>query len=483
MSVIHLNCNLFIYLNQFERPKIPYNIPYDFDFPLKKKPLFPYPNQIQLNENSQNADSTSGLTLESLDIYSLLQIFDHLSISDLMNLSATSDYLSLAVEETLRKRFQETVVFLAFPSTTKANLEQTGSGIFGRMPDYKPILNNFGHSIKNLNIGFQPKEYKPNYIWKGEMSDLIKEQYTESFVMLNLKEKSLTILPNFIIGLKYGGKSFTLPTIDLGDHQMNINEMFPSLRHLYLEGTELRNTNNQSLHFPHLKILNIDILSNDIGSSEGETVIERLLLENPQIRSLTLHSVTPDFLKFTADNLKNLEFLEIVGYNGLNDENYHFHFEHMKHFKFAEAYKFSDWWPTNITFGNELEEIEIDLTGSVVYKAIDFIVNTSGLKKLQLWRGLNPNPLNENVISRLASAHLNVTEMYLKIDGHVQTGQINQLIRNSNELTTLNLYIDYRLAKPIIAALENEFGREWYLSTSYFMQNQVITLEKRAHKH
>lgn len=304
-------------------------------------------------------------------------IVKNLNSADLVSLSQTSEYCSSLVVKHLRPEFATKNVIIEVIHTYDTNFMDYIKGI-----DYitvrntiaiKEIIKKFGRSIQKLSLS--------------------------------------------------GNMGF------YGDGQLNLQQMFPSLRRLKLIGVLHRNISKSGLKLPHLEHLEAEI-TNSHGYL-NETVIMELIKLNPQILSIELKRVNENMLKFISIHSPRLEKLTISSYQ--EEHPIPIHFEHLKCFKISESLKQSV--PTGITFGGNFEELEINAYPQD-HKYTDLIVNNKNLRKIRVYWHYG---LDNNDILRIKLANLSAVEMSILCFYDVKEETIITLIEDSETLNRLHL--------------------------------------------
>lgn len=218
--------------------------------------------------------------------------------------------------------------------------------------------------------------------------------------------------------------------------------------------------------FLHLEYLDVEITNvRDFATIHPESVTERLLKKNPQIRTLVLRMVPPKMLKIVADLVPNLENLQINFYLDEEDANaeYTVHFDNLKMLSIRQS---SRTMPKNVYFEN-LIELEVDATESKCLRWLEFVEKSKSLVKLRV----TDRYLCDEEISRLAMARLNLTELSAGFDRDVKDETIIQLIEMSKNLRKMELIkfvVPTESTSLLLTAktLREKIGNQWNIADS-----------------
>lgn len=114
---------------------------------------------------------------------------------------------------------------------------------------------------------------------------------------------------------------------ELAKIENSLSGMFPTLRHLILDVMSPNELNSivRNDVFPHLEYLKFIVR---VPLDSSESLLCELIKLYPQIRKVQLHHISPKILQFLANQMPNLEMMEVILRN--YQENYQIHFEHLK---------------------------------------------------------------------------------------------------------------------------------------------------------
>lgn len=391
-----------------------------------------------------------------------LLIFKKLELPDLIALSETNTHLLSLAEYIWRCRFAKKSVF--FPGlfssfTSNSNVSPNRNYIMiDHFPTSTKLLKNFGHLISSLKISnyYMPKDCAKNiYKLVNFYCSKTLTEFSISNVLANIFdefEKPFEKVENVILE-----GSFDI----LGNSIHGLNDLFPAMRCLTIGAVNIHNMSWIDIQFNHLERVQAHVFAHisDTPGLVNEAEFEKLLKNNPQIRSLNLKYVSPKLLKIVADRLPYLESLELENYNELDisaEESYNFHFEHMKNFSIKMSLHSM---PNNISFGN-LEVFHTSRFPKPCRRWIEFIENNKSLKKF------STATIKSADILRLSRADLKLNEIYFECCSEdVEVRNIIDLIENSTELKRIDFKVESsQILNEIVNSLKNTFNNVWTIT-------------------
>lgn len=193
-----------------------------------------------------------------------LNILEDLDLIDLVNIAQTNKIFHILAMDIYRRKYQDKTIELEGRSELFNEIYSNENSISFSNPSMATqFLHSFGHLIMEISIfGRQINAEIINNIARN----------------INSVQKLDEILPNL--------RRLNLIYVTISDAFGFLNYTFPHLEHLMLK------------------------FSNMGGFTEDDASI--VLQNNPQIRSLSVHKTTPEFLKTINTHLSNLESLEIL---------------------------------------------------------------------------------------------------------------------------------------------------------------------------
>lgn len=318
------------------------------------------------------------------------------------------------------------------------------------------VLQLFGSSIKSLKI-LQHFTSNNNFDWFYELVILhCSGSLTEIDIDTEVNdvfEKFTTPFENVLRVTLNGDFN------RLSNAALNFSSIFPAIRQLVLKIVSVVDMEWMSQSIPTLEHLDVNVWTYSLASGEfSEDLIKPVFQSNPHLKSVTLRSISPSMLQFVAEQLPNLDSLELVNYqeSRLEDDGSHFHFEHLKRFVMIRgAYSV----PIRITFGNKsLVEFETDANPEKCKRWIKLIENEANLKRVII-RAF----LEEEDFERLANFQSNMEAISVFLD-NVECEQIGKFIENNQCLREIQLKTLKRQSMvPIVHFLEERFDTEWII--------------------
>lgn len=185
-----------------------------------------------------------------------------------------------------------------------------------------------------------------------------------------------------------------IPRFSYFNNQVNLTEIFPSLRHLHIETRNI--FEGQLLHFPHLEQM-------EFPKYEYHSMFSRprFMEMNPQIRNVHLKLAREgslELLRVTNEKLADLEVLRITldAYGPLHDTdpNVTIHFKNVKKIILQTYGETAESLPITFDQLEEVEAIESSwrsefMRGKTNEKLLNLIVRNQKLRKLNIQYILN----------------------------------------------------------------------------------------------
>lgn len=392
-------------------------------------------------------------------------VLENLQMDNLYSLSKTNKYFSNFVDDILRQKYLKKMVIFrslfAYSTSPTFDFDETDKGVEVRYAKTAiKMLKKFGHSIRNLKIQNIVRNEFHAQIDIKEVYNLIEEHCSETLSELHLEWMKENFFANITIPFKNVKSVSLLGEIGgLGNDQLNFQQMFPSLRRLRLNDVRNQNITTLETEFPHLDHLHVYIQKYDQYGYLAESVTMGLIRNNPHIRSIVLINSGANMLHFVSNELLNLEKLTISNYKQTSPHTFQFHFEHVKSFKIDNCHDQN--MPSNITFGDKLEEFELEACKD---KHIDFIIRNRNLKKIHIDASFG---LENNDIQLLASANLNVVDMYITSEWGVEGKNLIDLVENCKQLKQLHvkLFMSHTIFMDnLVWGVRSHLQNDWTLN-------------------
>lgn len=404
-------------------------------------------------------------------------ILEHLSLPELVSIIETNEYFKNITADVFKRKFSKKLIKLHSPfsnSYKDCQAVEMDDGV--KLHNFKMIfkvLRHFGHLIKKLEIEYRSETCSSGF---RIINELINVYCSKSLTHLHV----LNTIPQLFDDYKKPFEnvlniSFPGSYESLGNSEFSLTELFPSVQRMSLSNIRVINTKCINSVFPHLEYVDAEICSPQDEECFTEADLMKFIRKNPHIRSLKLRFVTRQFLKFIAENLKNLETLQLNMYHD-DDVNGEIRFDNLHSLKMMFSIVSM---PSNTSF-KSLTDFQTDAQPKRCSRWIDFVENSKTLTKL----GATGRSLRDSEIERLALAKLNLTEVVLMIGVGVEDETLVQLIKNSKNLKKINLikFITStsnreveNAMKSTVKILKNNFRTMWNVNSSRFQ----ITLDKK----
>lgn len=397
-----------------------------------------------------------------------LLIIEKMRMEDLFAMSETCKHLLFVVETALRTKFVKYAVSFRTPyeyDSLYNQFELYKGRITPRTFKYaQKMFKYFGHLIPKIEIFHEAvltfegarKIFHPLNLYCAEtLKELHINSKNEPFYHFDKPFKTVE-------KLSLGG-SFN----DMGNSIFTFAQLFPSITHLDLNSIRFENESWIDQQHPHLVDLKASIAiwhksSTYSGQQLDEDYFKRLIRSNLQIRSLTMRCLVPDTLQFVAETLPHLQNLEICSYaEDYKAEDrqlsFNFTFPNVRRFTVVGS---TNKLPSNITFSS-IEELHMDSYLKNKFTVIEFMRRHQRTLRKFSWTV----HLNNQDLSNLANAELDLVEMKLQIDREVTFQQINILIENSNQLKKLTLHIIYEdFCETLFDELKQSVQNKWKIN-------------------
>lgn len=332
--------------------------------------------------------------INRLDDFTLLCIFDHLNLEDLINIADLNErYRHLIADHLMIPKFRihEKEIRLELPylpSDTPSLIFLNNIGIIQR------FLQQFGDLITKL--AFNAPQYKATEI--EIISQLIIEHCSDNLIEVHLidvghqfYETHSTTFPKATkVNIEIHSSIFS------GEFQgnLNIHRIYPNVEHFQLKIVSFAPPSIVH-NFPKLKSLvlyEVDTMNDD------ESIVRGLLELNPQLREINVNrQLSLDSLEMISKNSKELHTLSIV-YPSNVIQNQTVHFENVTSFAIQlNGYRRNarEQFPIKFT---ELESLEIFEPG-VLKIPLDLIQRHDELKTFKM-------PLTRCDLGFLSCVHL-----------------------------------------------------------------------------
>lgn len=380
-----------------------------------------------------------------------LLIVKELDLISLISLAETNNHFYILVAEILRLKFSKKLIVFSFPYINdKITLHIHEEGDYIKIQNWRDalkVLKLYGHLIRNLKIHHNmlpTNKAKSIYTF-------VNMYCSETLKQLNLINSCENFFHEFsrpfqrVENVSLHGKFDKL-----SNSKFNFSEMFPAMQRLSLEMIKVEDIGWIDQQFAHLIHLNVFIWGrNQTHECFLESMTVTLIRRNPQIRSLLLRNPTPKLLSFIANELHSLDSLELHSFDETNYRSDKITFNSVRVFKVQHGFQSA---PKSIAF-NKIESFITDGFPRKCSKWIEFVKKNQCLKTLRVIQ----RHLDNEDVSQLAVANLNLTELSAGFDQNVKNETIVQLIENSKYLEKIELikYVGENLNQKTETPFEN----------------------------
>lgn len=388
-----------------------------------------------------------------------LQVLEVLDIASLVSLYETNKRLSSLVEYVIQQKFAKKSVTIVTPFANNEFYDQTEINDSITINDFRlasKVLKYFGHLIVHLELDFPSTD---NQI--EEIEELVNLHCSNTLTELIVRADNGDIFRSMTRPFqKVENIRLKKHIKNLCNKLLNFSDLFPSLRRLNFVYVKVSDTRCIEQIFPNLEHLQIDVNHFETSEYFTEPVLERFMQKNRHIRSLTLQLVTPSVLKLVAENLPELEYLEVQHYYETNDTNNSIHFGKVKRFVMKQS-SFSA--PNNVIF-DELMDLHIDGLPKYCRRWFQFIEMHPQLQRIEV----TGRDLNASDIMRMAHSHFNVSEISLHSSGNVDSHDIAYLIKHTNLQSII-------LKESVL--IKRKY-HDCHNSTSNYLRDDQISIER-----
>lgn len=278
--------------------------------------------------------TSDSIQFDDLNIDVLYNIFDQIEFKDLISLTELNPkYRELITRHyALKHRVQEKLIHFQSSNVQRISFEGNSIKISNTRLSVK-FLRNFGQWISRIKLD------RYNSLVGSAMNKYCSESLAELSFPYNVQNEILWQNPFKNVSKFHLMMTNCYPKYN---DSTNLNEKFPSLRHLHIEFVQGFSSNNYVCHFPHLEHMEFPRHTRTktyIGEVE---VFERFMGLNPQIRNVHLdlkldlsQNGSLELLQITNEKLPNLEVLELTAYTfystqEVGDSNTTIHFKNVE---------------------------------------------------------------------------------------------------------------------------------------------------------
>lgn len=417
----------------------------------------------------------------------LLTTIDSFGLLELCTLAnVTQRFKSLAGNVFLRK-FSDKIKF-ASPKEREPQendfdgMLEDGFTTFLNFDTAIKVLNAFGHLMKSIKVELRQMGRKWGIDYKDDLIYYIGQYCADTVTTFEMHK-----LYTYYYGCLYLDafrKNFTnVDTLTLSGfynmtygrlylYHQKLNVVFPSVKKLYFKEFSFDNFVFVGDTFPNLEYLYADLYPQNVEKIMNEHVLQGILRNNSQIRSLELQWSNHSVLRMVDRELRQLENLTLNSHfeptDAIHDDLSDIRLDSVKRLKMRNGLVCSmPLQPSgNVVEFQNLDELETDHRPNHCFKWIDFARESQSLRKLTL----NGRFLNQEEFDQIAEANHNLAEFTARLQPDVKGETIVEFIKNSKSLKKINL----KFAEPkeesertflgVLSILRNNFDNKSVIS-------------------
>lgn len=420
-----------------------------------------------LQENYGGKDGESKFANLNVDVQ--LFIFNHLNLTELLNVTKNYPKHSSIACETFRTKYQDYVIEI---SQKTDECDSKGIPYFIPFPAKQSpksikiidcqlavdVLQHFGNYMNQLSI--DDNNNVPHSI--NNIDRMANEFASESITCLNLHHLRNDTLKQFTKPFKRVRELNCEIEVNQTEHFLRFNEIFPELRKLTLTLRLELNYTYFDCEFSHLKQLVIS--TNSLNPSDKINVhLVNLLRKNQQIESFELTCIGTiqfDYVRVIGESLLNLVNLTL---NNIELGNETLRFESVEHLNFVAFVPYS----INRLLFARLKSIQMNYHAKTFNETREFFRNHQNLSKLQL------NLYGTDGLIELIANLENLTEITLIGFVSVRVDLIIGIVQNHDSKMTKIEFPIGKFRKTDFKHMHKLFGRDWRLKISKLHYNHA----------
>jgi len=399
---------------------------------------------------------TNKTKFTDLDVDCQLQIFDQLNFPTLLSVAELNSEFSILAAEIFRRKYRHKTIKIQedFFNDDMAIIEFDDAIQIENFDLVESIFKHFGEFILNVNINFgKIRKYLDIIRFVNNNSDSLKKLRLEMY-----GENVFDVIEKPFANVEY--VCIVGECKRLGNDKLNFSAIFPKMRRLTLKDSRVTNRTSIDLKFPHLEHLNMAFL-HPCGFSEDD--IKNMIEKNPQLRSLSLHYTTLNFLQFLSQNLHSLEYLDLPYIITHPSYEGYINFNSVKR---LEVRAISDYFAKYATF-EQLHELELDSAPYVSSLWIEFIGRITNLTKLKIIDG----EIHDAELAMLTDRVPNLIDASLILGAGIEAETIVAFLQRNINLNRVNL-IFYQMSEGLVEfkfnILRNAIENNWKISKTMF---------------
>lgn len=361
------------------------------------------------------------LKITDLNVNCLEVMFNHLDLSDLLNVADSNETLKRAAGMVFLRRYSGKKVWLHKPhlSMNRKLHVYSENILIEDLRTCLQILRCFGDLIERLEITEDEVSSDWEFTEKFGINQIIHNTimtYVNDFCAKSLKQFALVMVPKSALNqLKkpfVALETLQLFSCCLANDLMSLDELFPNVQHLSLNFNQVEDAMIIQEHWPHLKHFEVNIDRWNIQQQH----VEEMLRLNPKLQSLKISSGwDADVLKSVSKFLQFIELLEIGNHFGgfVGFDGDIIHFTTLKRLKISLiATEPGPLCTLPLSF-QQLEELSLETNYELGDSFFEFLRQNPTIRKLEV-PALDHQKRNSEVERFEYSKEIaNLTELYL----------------------------------------------------------------------
>lgn len=414
-----------------------------------------------------------------------LEILEHLDFEGLRSFARTNTYFSLLAVEIFKKQYSKKLVeiksanaYLSWATNQHQYGDDQNTIYLRDAKSAEQILKNFGQSIRRMKINYdesvgleesamETMSKSINLYCSDTLTDIIiYDSYQKFFSQITRPFKSVENVE------LYGHFE------SLNSETHSFNEIFPSMKNLFLSSTKIEQNDQIFRHFPNLVEFGVRFYNFRHKRNVEESDIEQVFEMNPQIQRLKLETPTEYILRVASTVLPNLKYLRIEStpHRQTTNTGATILFKNVKTLELRIPSK-------NMLVDQFLEGIEFEhlkeLRAIVLAEAqfdwwVNFITRTPHLKKFESIEGCI-NDVGIQKFTKMRNHHLNDISIALCVN--VEVKSIVNFVHENQGVDRFHLRYDKNNGanfEETLSALRERLNESWTIRN----KTDLIELEK-----
>lgn len=385
----------------------------------------------QFKVNPRNESNRNKMKITNLNLDCLFIIFEHLNLTDLLNVAEIDDDIHSMAATVFRHRYRHKRIIIQV-GDYKYLLNDDDDYDYLAIYDNQMaenVIRKFGSVISRMDMLYFPYN-KEVY---SRFSRLVAVYCSDSLVDFDFNENFH--LNHLSRPLKNVERVVYIPTIPNGRMEYpphgKMNTMFPALRRLTMDRPYL-DDNFLNCTIPNL--VHLELL--ETPDHFERSPIKDLFASNPHIQSFQTRRATQQFLDILMENLPNLTHLTLTECYMENLTN---HFDRVTTLKIVQSKRFE----SHLTFSN-LQELSIEYEKMNLAGLGDFLYRNPTVIRFTLGIREGSNELFEQIASHMGNI-VEITLLHLDMIvkkrsvSIISADTISNFIKNHDKLQRFHL--------------------------------------------